>query len=228
MNPRVLCTPRELYKLLHEEGYSVTYRRIPLSRERTPEAGDLEMLHEQAQSIREGLAGQVVHLIVSRTATGSSARFAAAALCCGMIENPTRRNDGLARMSKRLRRSNSDLGEYRGIMSLCRLLPAGFEMKLVVDEAIERCSEEIGNLKGDIKQCKVLSEMNLQEGSGPRAADRAWATRQLGIHYLRRYFYLIAYRCYQELGESRAIGFAQWASIRKELKYLLTHLDLET
>lgn len=28
-------------------------------------------------------------------------------------------------------------GEYRGIMSLCRLLPGGFEAKLAVDKAIQ-------------------------------------------------------------------------------------------
>lgn len=33
--------------MLCEEGYCLTYRRIPLSRERTPEASDLEALHAQ-------------------------------------------------------------------------------------------------------------------------------------------------------------------------------------
>ena len=32
---------------LASEGYELSYRRIPLSRERTPEAADLDTLHSQ-------------------------------------------------------------------------------------------------------------------------------------------------------------------------------------
>lgn len=45
--PTVVATPKAIFALLAEEGYSLTYSRIPLSRERTPEASDLEALHEQ-------------------------------------------------------------------------------------------------------------------------------------------------------------------------------------
>lgn len=38
------------------------------------------------------------------------------------------------------------MGEYRGIMNLCRLMPAGTDAKLAVDEAIDRCAA-IGNLR---------------------------------------------------------------------------------
>ncbi len=34
---------------LASEGYEMSYRRIPLSRERTPEAADLDTLHSQLQ-----------------------------------------------------------------------------------------------------------------------------------------------------------------------------------
>jgi hypothetical protein len=33
--------------LIEEEGYQATYRRIPLSRERTPEPTDIEEIHAQ-------------------------------------------------------------------------------------------------------------------------------------------------------------------------------------
>ena len=53
--------------------------RIPLSRERTPEAADVAQLHrELAAAVALQAAGEVpevVHLILSRTATGSSARW---------------------------------------------------------------------------------------------------------------------------------------------------------
>lgn len=43
-----LATPLEVFQGLALEGYQVTYQRVPLSRERTPEAADLDALHRQA------------------------------------------------------------------------------------------------------------------------------------------------------------------------------------
>lgn len=44
------------------------------------------------------------------------------------------------------------MGEYRGIMNLCRVLPNGPDAKLVVDTAIDLASP-IGNLRNDILRC---------------------------------------------------------------------------
>ena len=50
-----LATPLEIWQALAAEGYEVTYRRIPLSRERTPEAADLDVLHHQLLQQPEGM-----------------------------------------------------------------------------------------------------------------------------------------------------------------------------
>ena len=42
-----LATPLEVWQGLAAEGYQLSYRRVPLSRERTPEAADLDVLHQQ-------------------------------------------------------------------------------------------------------------------------------------------------------------------------------------
>lgn len=42
-----LATPLEVYQGVAADGYQVSYRRVPLSRERTPEAADLDVLHQQ-------------------------------------------------------------------------------------------------------------------------------------------------------------------------------------
>lgn len=42
-----LASPLEVYQGLAADGYQVSYRRVPLSRERTPEAADLDVLHQQ-------------------------------------------------------------------------------------------------------------------------------------------------------------------------------------
>ena len=49
-----LATSLEVYQSLAAEGFQLTYRRIPLSRERTPEAADLDVLHSQLQQQPEG------------------------------------------------------------------------------------------------------------------------------------------------------------------------------
>ena len=42
-----LASPLEVHQGLAADGYQVSYRRVPLSRERTPEAADLDVLHHQ-------------------------------------------------------------------------------------------------------------------------------------------------------------------------------------
>ena len=51
-----LATPLEVYQGLAADGYQVSYRRVPLSRERTPEAADLDVLHQQLMTQPVGMA----------------------------------------------------------------------------------------------------------------------------------------------------------------------------
>ncbi len=43
------------------------------------------------------------------------------------------------------------MGEYRGIMNLCRVLPQGTAAKLTVDKAIDRLPT-IGSIREDIQR----------------------------------------------------------------------------
>jgi len=49
-----LATPLEVWQGLAAEGFNVAYRRLPLSRERTPEAADLDVLHRQLLTQPDG------------------------------------------------------------------------------------------------------------------------------------------------------------------------------
>lgn len=79
-----MCTPAEVFIGLGAEGYQINYRRVPLSRERTPQAVDLNHLHQQMTNHPGDK--ETAFLFVSRTATGSSARFAAAFAC--LVQKP--------------------------------------------------------------------------------------------------------------------------------------------
>ena len=74
-----MCTPAEVFVGLAAEGYQLSYRRVPLSRERTPQAVDLNYLHQQITNYPGDK--RPLYLFLSRTASGSSARFAAAFAC---------------------------------------------------------------------------------------------------------------------------------------------------
>lgn len=260
-----MCTPLEVFVGIAAEGYQISYRRVPMSRERTPQAADLDHLH--AQMI--GTGRKVAHLFVSRTATGSSARFAATFACVNLhaqeafetlvagtgaaaltlsdavpVPGATSGSDGtelaeqISPASKRLRGGTgpitrhdseaSDLarsahaGEYRGVMNLCRVLPGGAEAKELVDDAIDACGS-IGNIRVDVLKCKEAAEDDA-EGGDPSAAA---AARRLGLHYLQRYFFLIAFRVYLDSSAVRgpaAVPFSEWVAQRKEITYLLSTL----
>ena len=66
-------------------------------------------------------------------------------LCAQLLQTLTKR--ALGNMD--CCRSASIMGEYRGIMNLCRVLPNGSDAKLAVDNAIDLCAS-IGNLRNDI------------------------------------------------------------------------------
>ena len=53
------------------------------------------------------------------------------------------------------------------------------------------------------------------------------AARQLGRHYLQRYFFLLAFRAYLDTGEAATVPFARWFAERAELKHLMGSLALD-
>lgn len=52
---------------------------------------------------------------------------------------------------------------------------------------------QLNNNRSDIAECKHTAEAAPQASSNDPGST-AWAARQLGVHYLKRYFLLIAFR----------------------------------
>lgn len=76
-----IWTPAEVFLGLAAEGYSIEYKRVPMSRERTPRTDDLDHLFVQMNPEVSCADKKIIHAFVSRTANGSSARFAATFAC---------------------------------------------------------------------------------------------------------------------------------------------------
>jgi hypothetical protein len=71
--------------------------------------------------------------------------------------------------------------------------------------------------RSDIAECKHTAEA-APVASSNDPGSTAWAARQLGVHYLKRYFLLIAFRWvgfwYGVLSGQGLCAFACWAGIR--------------
>lgn len=226
-----IWTPLEVFLGLAAEGYNLEYKRVPMSRERTPRTDDLDHLYEQMMSKKK--SEDIYHVFLSRTANGSSARFAATFACACLTTPKSNQFKQPEEASPRVSLPRSDSegfdlsrsiesGEYRGIMNLLRALPRGGDAKNAIDEAIERC-KSIGSITKDILQCKMISA---DDSDALDPADSSFAKR-LGLHYLKRYFYLIAFRAFLESSSDSNETFKDWVDARKEISYLASVLDLE-
>ncbi|KAF3633899.1 putative glucose-1-phosphate adenylyltransferase large subunit 2, chloroplastic-like [Capsicum annuum] len=138
-------TPAEVYASLKCEGYDITYRRIPLTREKEALSSDIDAI----QYCKDDSAG--AYLFVSHTGFGGIA-YAMAIICL--------RLEAEAKLSLDIQRpfgstglpcssvENFDvqisddeagrMGDYRDILSLTRVLVHGPESKTHVDAVIER------------------------------------------------------------------------------------------
>jgi hypothetical protein len=295
-----------------------------MSRERTPAPADLDGLAAQLR-VHPPAGKAVAHVLISRTAAGSSARLAAAFACLHLqyqaareaaglsprgfgptphaalaaapakpgdaeleaaaVTSPTKRQrlltgQGLAHADSDLasqagsarcglprrsawpmppgarsawlprptrprpawpmRRRSLDVGEFRGVVNLLRVLPLGAASKAAVDAAAEAAAP-IGNLLADIAACREAGDRGAEPAGGaaggpgakrriapavvasgrqagssgtvnmfaarvssrlPRpsaaavggGAAAAVEALRLGLHYLQRYFYLVAFR----------------------------------
>ena len=79
------------------------------------------------------------------------------------------------------------------------------------------------------------------EGGAGGEPQAAAAARLLGLHYLQRYFFLVAFRAYlleaergapgapgaQAQAQTQGTPFSEWVAERRELTYLLSTLELD-
>ena len=108
--------------------------------------------------------------------------------------------------------------EHASIRNLVRVLPDGPEAMAKVDTIIDKC--KFGNIRQDIKRCAVTARA---DGSAASKKDRRHA-RRFGLHYLQRYFFLIAYQSYIQSGNNES--FSAWSAERKEIPYLHSQLSI--
>ncbi|CAO2826691.1 unnamed protein product [Amaranthus hypochondriacus] len=217
-------TPAEVYKALRDEGYEVTYRRIPLTREREALPSDIDAI----QTCKDKSAG--CYLFVSHTGFGGVA-YAMAILCVRLYADGNVQFDVPSSAVSASPPSGPDdmscwasdeaalkLGDYRDILSLIRVLAQGPRSKADVDNIIDRCAGA-GHIREDIVHyTKELKEAG--DGNEEYLID-------MGVKALRRYFFLITFRSYLYCTSAAETTFSSWMDARPELGYLCNHLRID-
>ncbi|KAM5558530.1 paladin [Rosa sericea] len=221
-------TPAEVYASLKDEGYNISYRRIPLTREREALASDVDAI----QYCINDSAGS--YLFVSHTGFGGVAY--AMAITCVRIGAET--NFTLKDLQPLVRTNPSytpeedlpsrapdeevlRMGDYRDILSLTRVLVYGPKSKADVDSVIERCAGA-GHLRDDI----LYYSKELEKFPDGDDEQRAYLM-DMGIKALRRYFFLITFRSYLYCTSPAEIKFKSWMNARPELGHLCNNLRLD-
>ncbi|PON43261.1 Protein-tyrosine phosphatase-like [Parasponia andersonii] len=219
-------TPAEVYASLKEDGYNITYRRIPLTREREALSSDVDAI----QYCIDDSAG--CYLFVSHTGFGGVA-YAMAIVCIRMGAQANFSSKISLVGTNRLytteeefpsQASNEEtlrMGDYRDILSLTRVLMYGPESKADADLVIERCAGA-GNLRDDIfyysKELKKFPDADDEQGA---------YLMDMGIKALRRYFFLITFRSYLYCTSADNMTFASWMDARPELGHLCNNLRID-
>uniref|UniRef100_A0A803M784 Paladin n=1 Tax=Chenopodium quinoa TaxID=63459 RepID=A0A803M784_CHEQI len=162
-------TPAEVYAALRDEGYDITYRRIPLTREREALSSDVDAI----LCCKDESAGS--YLFVSHTGFGGVAY--AMAIICARLQAEGNVHHNVPSFDVTLPPLSvpdvlscwaSDeaalkLGDYRDILSLTRVLAQGPRSKADVDNIIERCAGA-GHIRDDIvyytKELKQVCDGN--------------------------------------------------------------------
>lgn len=220
-------TPAEVYASLKDEGYNITYRRIPLTREREALASDVDAV----QYCKDDSAG--CYLYISHTGFGGVAY--AMAITCIKLEAETNSDpkapQPLADMKlypaagENLSRTSDDeafkMDDYGDILNLTRVLEYGPKSKADVDSIINRCAGA-GHLLGDI----LCYRKELEKLSNCDDEKRSYLM-DMGRKALRRYFYLITFRSYLYCTSAAATTFTYWMDARPELGHLCNILRID-
>ncbi|KAL6225589.1 hypothetical protein ACLB2K_004438 [Fragaria x ananassa] len=220
-------TPAEVYASLKDEGYNISYRRIPLTREREALASDVDAIqyyvNDSAGSYlfvsHTGFGGVSYAMAITCVRLGAETNFIPKDLQALVRTNPsyTAEEDLPSRAPGEVPR----MGDYRDILSLTRVLVYGPKSKADVDSVIERCAGA-GHLRDDILYYSKELE-KFSDGDDEQRAN----LMDMGIKAQRSYFFLITFRSYLYCTKPAEIKFKSWMNARPELGHLCNNLRID-
>ncbi|KAI8078822.1 inositol hexakisphosphate-domain-containing protein [Halteromyces radiatus] len=199
-------TPSEVFQSIIDEGYQVDYLRIPITDEQAPIPDVFDLLKHR---ILEANVGKDV-LFNCQMGRGRTTTGMVAACLISMILNnnncmvdgdhllnDTSKPEGLQddrlfdtdRDEQSEEREGYLNGEYKIILQVVSVLTYGKLAKRLTDEAINMC-DHMQNLR------RAIYDYRLRLDSLMDNSKKYTMTREVGLNYLVRYFYLIVFADY--------------------------------
>jgi hypothetical protein len=223
-NQHTIKTVRQVYTEAAEiSGMRVKFLRLPVTDEQSPELKDFDMMVENLLSdIVATLTNDEPTSFVFNCQMGRGRTTTGMVVCSLLIGQvyPAYYAFLHERYPNLLSPSESELsrGNYTCILQLRSVLTDGRDAKLRVDLILEACSR-MQNLRTAIEGFALqISSPDVTEEARARAHHH-------GVHYLQRYFNLIAFTSYlEEEFDRKALkfrkSFEQWMEERPELTAL--------
>ena len=190
-------TPKEVFDEIIQTGTLVTYVRIPITDEQAPIPLVFDELEKTIRNI-ENPCKLMFNCQMGRGRTTTGMVIANLLLKKGVDE----RRQAISGAKNRFLD-----GEYKLIMHLIQILPLGRKAKEAVDLAIDSC-DHIQNLREAIYDYKLKYEKLCNQ-----------KLHEIGLNYLIRYFYLIAFANW--VLECEKTSFSIWLSERPEIDRLI-------
>lgn len=239
-------TPLEVYRSIQEEGYRVDYLRLPITDEQAPIPNVFDQLVERLLGMKSNMD------CIFNCQMGRGRTTTCIVITCLMhmivgngllVQDPLGYIDDEDDTEVHLEtdddpRKRYVMGEWKVVLQLVAVLQYGKLAKKLTDKAIDMC-EHIQNLRVAIYDYKIRIDA-LEAGT-----KKHTALLEIGVNYLVRYFYLIAFADYllevwaanerkglaASLESSAALNedqkFSEWLKDRREIVNIIRHQSLD-
>ncbi|KAG5501328.1 hypothetical protein JIQ42_06329 [Leishmania sp. Namibia] len=230
-NEETVKTLREVYDELLAKQFRCQMLRLPVTDEQSPEIRDFDLLvGALLPRIAKHLDRRETLSFVFNCQMGRGRTTTGMVICClliGLVIPEYYDELHNAYRDSLYADAESDLGrgEYSVIVQLKRVLVQGRTAKYQVDLVLEACSK-MQNLRTAIETFAIAVSSPDTVESGRARAHHA------GVHYLKRYFNLIAFAVYLQEEYDRMLKrmrrcFTDWMSARPEILALLNSCALK-
>ncbi len=213
-------TTKEVFDDLKKQGYNVDYKRIPVSDEKRPEAKDVDEVVNRLKDVDPDSP------LIFNCHAGRG-RTTTATVIAGLMKKardknlPDKKITKYSSVKDDIRENTKyDRGEYKVILSLCRVLEQGPESKEEVDKLIDKY-DSLQNLRTAINEKKIKSE-DPKRSKGSRKSQV-----KKGKEYLERYSYLIMFNSYlKEQSPGFKKSFENWVKDNPQFDKKLKNIEL--
>ncbi|CAE6502206.1 unnamed protein product [Rhizoctonia solani] len=226
-----IMTPRDVFRLVADEGYRVDYARLAITDEQAPlpdaldqlvhrveaglkVAGDLIFNCQMVSNVIWNFISKLMHFIGARTCdvTVTSQDEDESSAATSHYDSV----DGSYEEEAYLR------GEYKNILQLVGVLSYGKVAKRVTDKAIDAMAD-VQNLR------KAIFDYKLKVDASDAGSMKQKKLMDLGVNYLYRYGTLIVLANYliERRQRSITLSFPTWLKEHREITRLLGRRSLD-